>query len=442
MNQNDILSRMEELISSKLEAFESRMETSQRDISQAQLAKIQQNLTPTDNYTYRKKGNEEQHKVNNKILGAFKEADGFLRDEIRTNPSEAILSASRKISEGMDIINHREKLIRLADSSDSGWRVVQEYEAHPLADDSDDKKKIYRSQMKADRKLKLERHSRGRRFTPYPTGTSATATTSQQHQGNQSSQGWNQSTNSGRRPGLCFRCGRSGHWRLECKAVMPERGQVNKENQISTQKLHVIDHNENLSTLQKSEDKSPVGKLKGCYEHWVDAGANAYILDVVSQGYKLLFRNIPNSVILKNNMSARKDPEFVSGEIERLLKMECISEVKEGLYIVNPLTVAYGKSGKPRLVLDCRHINLELFKYKCCFEDQSVAKQLFSKGDFLFDFDIRGAYHHIMIYPAHRTFLGFSWQYGKVTRYFVFNVLAFWYFNSGFHIFKIIESCS
>ena len=109
---------------------------------------------------------------------------------------------------------------------------------------------------------------------------------------------------------------------------MPERGQVNKENQISTHKLHVIDHNENFSTLQKSEDKSPVGKLKGCYEHWVDAGENAYILDVVSQSYKLPFRNIPNSVILKNNMSARKDPEFVSGEIERLLKMECISEDK------------------------------------------------------------------------------------------------------------------
>ena len=220
---------------------------------------------------------------------------------------------------------------------------------------------------------------------------------------------------------------------------MPERGQANKENQISTQKLHIIDHNDNLSTLQKSEDKSPVGKLKGCYEHWVDAGANEYILDVVSQGYKLPFRNIPNSVILKNNMSARNDPEFVSGEIERLLKMECITEVKEVPYIVNPLTVAYGRSGKPRLVLDCRHINLELFKYKCCFEDQSVAKQLFSKGDFLFEFDIRGAYHHIMIYPAHRTFLGFSWQYENLTRYFVFNVLAFGISTAGFIFTKLLR---
>ena len=137
------------------------METSRKDISQAQLAKIQQNLTPNDSYTFRKKGNEEQHKVNQKILSSLKETGGFVRDELRSNPSESILSAARKISEGMDLINHREKLIRLADSSDSGWRVVNEYEAHPLADDSDDEKKIYRAQMKADRKFKTRKKFQG-----------------------------------------------------------------------------------------------------------------------------------------------------------------------------------------------------------------------------------------------------------------------------------------
>jgi hypothetical protein len=48
---------------------------------------------------------------------------------------------------------------------------------------------------------------------------------------------------------------------------------------------------------------------------------------------------------------------------------------------VNHITLAYGKSGKACLVLNCRHINLELFK--CCFEDQSVAKKMFEKGDYI-----------------------------------------------------------
>ena len=33
-------------------------------------------------------------------------------------------------------------MINLDDSSDLGWHVVQEYEAHPLAEDSDDEKKF------------------------------------------------------------------------------------------------------------------------------------------------------------------------------------------------------------------------------------------------------------------------------------------------------------
>jgi hypothetical protein len=36
------------------------------------------------------------------------------------------------------LLNNRQKIIKFADSSDLGWRVVQEYEANPLADDSDD----------------------------------------------------------------------------------------------------------------------------------------------------------------------------------------------------------------------------------------------------------------------------------------------------------------
>jgi hypothetical protein len=79
---------------------------------------------------------------------------------------EEIISAQRKVTEGINILIHREKLIKLADSSDSGLRVVQKYEAHPLADDSDDEKKIVRAQMKAESKLKQDKRSRSFRFSP------------------------------------------------------------------------------------------------------------------------------------------------------------------------------------------------------------------------------------------------------------------------------------
>ena len=117
----------------------------------------------------------------------------------------------------------------------------------------------------------------------------------------------------------------------------------------------------------------------------------------------------------------------------------CISEVNSIPYVVNPLTVAYGKSGEPWLVLNCRHINLKLFKYKCCFKDQSVARNMFGAGDFLFAFDIRSAYHHVMIYPDHRTYLGFSWKSRDTVRYFVFNVLPFGISTAGYIFTKLLR---
>jgi hypothetical protein len=33
-------------------------------------------------------------------------------------------------------------MIKLADSSELGWKVVQEYESNPIADDSEDEKRM------------------------------------------------------------------------------------------------------------------------------------------------------------------------------------------------------------------------------------------------------------------------------------------------------------
>ena len=55
-----MLSNLETLITSKLEAFEKRI-TENQQFSQQQLSSIQENLNNNDSYSFRKKGNEEQH---------------------------------------------------------------------------------------------------------------------------------------------------------------------------------------------------------------------------------------------------------------------------------------------------------------------------------------------------------------------------------------------
>ena len=84
---------------------------------------------------------------------------------------------------------------------------------------------------------------------------------------------------------------------------------------------------------------------------------NNYILDIILNGYKIPFITTPESVILDNNLSARNDQIFVEKEIQSLLRKGSISVCDSIPKVVNPLTVAYGRSNKPRLVLDCRSLN-------------------------------------------------------------------------------------
>jgi hypothetical protein len=61
-------------------------------------------------------------------------------------------------------------------------------------------------------------------------------------------------------------------------------------------------------------------------------------------------------------MSAIDNHSFVTDEIATLMSKGCVARVGEKPLVVNPLTVALNKAGKPRLVLDCRHINKHLFR--------------------------------------------------------------------------------
>ena len=159
----------------------------------------------------------------------------------------------------------------------------------------------------------------------------------------------------------------------------------------------MYDSKHNIFPSFSDERASPVGRLRNCIQRWVEITDDVYILNVIRFGYKLPFKVIPEQVFLKNNKSARENPDFVSKEISSLLQKGVISEVCEQPHVVNPLTVAYNRSGKPRLVLDCRHINPCLHLFKIKFDDINIAQNLFDKGTFVFTFDLKGAYHHIDI---------------------------------------------
>ena len=342
--QGQLLNKLDDLISGKLGTFNQQMNENQRMLSDVQVAKIEQ--INNEKHKFNKKCNEEQK---------LREADALLKEEPRVRQMTS--KAQEKIEEGMKLIEYRQKLIKMADSSELGWRTVNEYQANVIADDSDDKNKIWKAESRAQRKAKQQskRFSRLKRLHPY---------TQQGQSHNSQYILYTTSPSNANKPGVCFSCGKPGHWRADCRrlqrvgetedkiseirklhclnSAIPCASNGHEKNKKITSNLHISTENvDAISSLTASGDEgmTPRGRLKDSLSKWVTINSNQVVLDIIKDGYKLPLHSIPNKALLSNNRSARGKRIFVEKELRSLLHKGCISQVEVRPYIVNPLTV-------------------------------------------------------------------------------------------------------
>lgn len=167
------------------------------------------------------------------------------------------------------------------------------------------------------------------------------------------------------------------------------------------------------------------GRLRAHIKFWENINTNNFILDTIRCGYRIPFKDTPLRSVSANNKSAFEHSEFVESAILDLVKSQAALEVPHIPYVVSPLSVSIQSSGKKRLILDLRIVNKCLWKQKFRCEDWRVLSAYLAKGGFCFNFDLKSGYHHVEIFPDHQKYLGFSWAFGGVTRYFCFAVLPF-----------------
>ncbi len=65
---------------------------------------------------------------------------------------EAVERAKKTLAEGKDLLRGRQKLIKIADRAEQGWKAAEEYEKDPVTSDSDDEKRIRKAEISAERK--------------------------------------------------------------------------------------------------------------------------------------------------------------------------------------------------------------------------------------------------------------------------------------------------
>ena len=89
------------------------------------------------------------------------------------------------------------------------------------------------------------------------------------------------------------------------------------------------------------------------------------------------------------------------------------------------------------LVIDRRHVNCHLVCFKFKYEDLRSLSQVLQEGHWFFTWDLKAGYHHLDISPDHQKYLGFTWPFNGVLRYFTFAVLPFG-LSSTFWFYQIV----
>ena len=110
-----------------------------------------------DSYVFKRKSNECQFKANKEVKERLEVAASYLDRVEAASGKEQLDLARKEIAKGTSFLARRQKLIKLADRSELGCAVVEEYDADMLAHDSDDEKKIEKAEKAAERKLAKRR---------------------------------------------------------------------------------------------------------------------------------------------------------------------------------------------------------------------------------------------------------------------------------------------
>ena len=78
-----------------------------------------------------------------------------------------------------------------------------------------------------------------------------------------------------------------------------------------------------------------------CIPFWHSLGTSIFILNVISQGYKIPFFELPAPFFKANNASALSNSSFVSKAVNELLHANLVEEIFCVPDIVNPLSVTF-----------------------------------------------------------------------------------------------------
>lgn len=151
------------LILAAINKSQAEMQSLRREMreSQEEAAEKMEAMKKEKPLTFNKKAHEVQHSFNQSVEDRLRGAESSLAKAARLlEDGPAVVRAQQDLTKGKELLSHRQKLIRIADRSEYGWVVVEEYEEDDLAANSDDEKRLEKAERAAERKVAVNRKKR------------------------------------------------------------------------------------------------------------------------------------------------------------------------------------------------------------------------------------------------------------------------------------------
>jgi hypothetical protein len=181
---------------------------------------------------------------------------------------------------------------------------------------------------------------------------------------------------------------------------------------------------------------SQVGSLAECVEHWREIGCPSWILDGISQGFKIKTPNKFEKKWGSNRIVKMEEVKWWEEELKRCLEKNILMEWDKEVRAISSVHLVPKKGLKKfRAVINLKGVNKGLMVKKTKFEHLQFVIPYIQKGDWMITFDIKEGYHHVKIHPESWDLLAIEWKGKK----YVNTVLPFGLAESPYIFTKVVK---
>ena len=134
--------------------------------------------------------------------------------------------------------------------------------------------------------------------------------------------------------------------------------------------------------------------------------------------HDMLHRSEPAPVQFANRTSCHIHKQFVSEQIEELLKVGSLVEWtgSQPPIVINGMGVVKNRKGKLRLVLDCRYVNMFVEYEHFTYETLADVTEYLHQGDWFVLTDAKSGYHHIRMHASSLPYFAIEFE-GRLLAY-------------------------